>query len=55
MEERGKRKKEGERKTERERERNMDMKEKHQLVAFLKYMPQLGIEPANWVCALTGK
>ena len=34
------------------RERNINMKEKHRSAAFL-YVPQPGIEPATWVCALT--
>ena len=37
----------------RDRERNMDVSEKHPLVAFL-YAPRPGIEPATWVCAVTG-
>ena len=36
-----------------ERERNIDVREKHKLVAFL-YAPRLGIEPATWICAMTG-
>ena len=36
-----------------ERERNIDVREKHCVVAFW-YMPQVGMKPAIWVCALTG-
>ena len=35
------------------RERNIDVREKHWLIAF-SYVPQLGIEPIIWVCALIG-
>ena len=41
------------RERERERVRDIDVKEKHQLVAFF-YVPRPGIEHATWVCALTG-
>ena len=34
------------------RERNIDVREKHQSVAFL-YASQLGTESTTWVCALT--
>ena len=34
------------------RDRNIDVRQKHQLTSF-SYMPQLGIELAPWVCALT--
>ena len=37
----------------RERKRNIDVRETHQLVAFL-CAPRPGIKPATWVCALTG-
>ena len=38
--------------SERERDRNINVREKHQLIAF-SYVPQPGIKPATWVYALT--
>ena len=38
---------------ERDGERDIDVREKHQWVAF-SYAPRLGIEPKTRMCALTG-
>ena len=47
------RKRQEEAERERLKERNIDMREKHWSVASLN-LPQQGIEPTTWVCALIG-